>query len=172
MSQTWPATGWNESTNPSACHCEVTVRHLESVQNRRRKLHVDALPYVKMPEPLPGVSTNRPDGFCRLRGVCRTDRVKAIRHAGKSCERFVAPRCLLGLLRLPITCSPLSTTLWCLLLADTVHYCKHMPRRGGMYVFIYVERMWDAKLHRDHFLFLSSFQQHIHFIGGAFEAFT
>lgn len=71
MSQTWPATGWNESPNSCTCHCELTVRHLESVQNHRRKLHVDVLPYVKMPEPLPGVSANRPDGFCRLHGVCR-----------------------------------------------------------------------------------------------------
>lgn len=131
VSQTGPATGWNESTNPSACHCKVMVRLLENAQNRRRKLHVDVLPYVKTAEPLPGVSTNRPDRFCRSYGVCRTHRVKAIRHAGKSCKRFVAPRRLLGLLRFPITCSPLSTTVWCLLRTDTVHYCKHMPRRGG-----------------------------------------
>lgn len=85
-----------------------------------------------------------PTGSAGCTACAETHRGKAIRHAGKSCEWLVAPRCLLGLLRLPITCSPLSTTPWCLLLADTVHYCKHMPRRGGAYVFIYVGRMWDA----------------------------
>lgn len=54
---------------PFARHREVTLRHLESVQNRSRKLHVHVLPYVKMPESLPGVGTNRPDRSCWFRGV-------------------------------------------------------------------------------------------------------
>lgn len=37
----------------------------------------------------------------------------------------------------------------------------HVLQEGGMHVFIYVERIQDAKLHRDCFLILSGFQQHV-----------
>lgn len=111
--------------------CKVTERRLESDQNHGRKLHVHVLPYVKTLEHLPGVSTNISERTGSA-GAGKHLQVKKTDTKTKSCELLGALTCLVGLLRLPITCSPLSTTLWCLLLTDTAHYYKHMfCRREG-----------------------------------------
>lgn len=117
--------------------------------DRRRKLHVDVLPYVKTPESLPGVSTNRRE---YRRSVARwvshdppcpwTRRVKVIRHTSRYGRKELAqshaswfwrPVCasLCDKLRLQVTCSPLNTTTLYLLLTGTAHYCKHMHTRGS-----------------------------------------
>lgn len=85
-----------------------------------------------------------------------TRRVKAIRHTSRYGRKASAqthasrwmcaqtsgwPSVCASLsdkLRLQVTCSPLNTTMRYLLLTGTVHYCKHMRCRGGMWVCVSV----------------------------------
>lgn len=161
MSQTWSATGWIESAIPSAYHCKVTVRHLESVQKPQEEVARRCSPIRE---------NARVSARCQHQSARQV--LQVVRRVPNSpCKSNLTRRQVKQAVccaKMPAWSSEVTHHLFSIEyhpVVFTPH--RHSPllqthaSQRGMYVLIYVERIWDAKLHRDHFWLLSSSQQHI-----------